>query len=95
VDSDERQAIVIIIWDFAEFITLCARKGRGIHPGAHVGVELILWIVCIVISGLSFIAAYGLDEEVRSGLYTTKAEDVLRSLALKSRVLGALLDLLA
>ena len=44
---------------------------------------------------MSFIAAYGLDEEVRSGLYTTKAEDVLRSLALKSRVLGALLDLLA
>lgn len=34
-----------LIWDVAEFITLCARGGKlGIHPGAHVGLHLVLWL---------------------------------------------------
>ncbi|KAJ3569272.1 hypothetical protein NPX13_g6136 [Xylaria arbuscula] len=33
-------------WDIAEFVVILVRKStaRGIHPGAHVGVELILWL---------------------------------------------------
>ncbi|KAJ2999208.1 hypothetical protein NUW58_g63 [Xylaria curta] len=35
-----------ILWDVIEFIVMIARGGtaKGIHPGAHVGVELILWL---------------------------------------------------
>ena len=32
-----------LIWNCAEFITFCVNK-RGIHPGAHVGLDLILWL---------------------------------------------------
>ncbi|KAF7514563.1 hypothetical protein G7054_g15203 [Neopestalotiopsis clavispora] len=54
-------------WDIAELITLfgCGKRHggqfrRGIHPGAHVGVNLILWllgIICIFFSVLSYINA--------------------------------------
>jgi len=38
-------ASVALAWDCAELITICARPGRrGIHPGAHVGVNLVLWL---------------------------------------------------
>ena len=35
------------IWDTAELITVCVRRRakRGIHPGAHVGVELCIWLI--------------------------------------------------
>jgi len=38
--------IVAIMWNGAEFITLAVRKLRkgGIHPGAHVALDLILWL---------------------------------------------------
>ncbi|KAI1744187.1 hypothetical protein F4680DRAFT_406525 [Xylaria scruposa] len=44
-------AIVVasIIWNTAELITYCVRlrkeTQRGIHPGAHVGLHLIFWLV--------------------------------------------------
>ncbi|ROT36673.1 hypothetical protein SODALDRAFT_401571 [Sodiomyces alkalinus F11] len=45
-------AILAIIWETAEFITLCARGGRvGIHPGAHVGLHLIIWLAWCVAVG--------------------------------------------
>ncbi|ETS80929.1 hypothetical protein PFICI_08458 [Pestalotiopsis fici W106-1] len=54
-------------WDIAELITLfgCGKRHggqfrRGIHPGAHVGVNLILWllgIICIFLSVLSYVTA--------------------------------------
>ncbi|KAI8944105.1 hypothetical protein F4801DRAFT_255512 [Xylaria longipes] len=46
-------AIVVasIIWNTAELITYCVRlrkeTQRGIHPGAHVGLHLIFWLVGI------------------------------------------------
>ncbi|KAH7162764.1 hypothetical protein B0J13DRAFT_536913 [Dactylonectria estremocensis] len=47
---------VAFIWDVAESICLCTRRGhRGIHPGAVVGVDLILWlgyIVAVVLFGI-------------------------------------------
>lgn len=46
------------IWDIAELITVCAcgkRHGnkQGIHPGAHVGVDLVIWLaslLCVLFS---------------------------------------------
>ncbi|KAH8886082.1 hypothetical protein GQ53DRAFT_845175 [Thozetella sp. PMI_491] len=38
-------AILSICWCFAEGICITARGGhRGIHPGANVGVDLVLWL---------------------------------------------------
>ncbi|KAK9778268.1 hypothetical protein SCAR479_05238 [Seiridium cardinale] len=58
---------VVGIWDIAEFITICAcgkRNGaeqrRGIHPGAHVGLDLCIWlagILCVFISAVSYVSA--------------------------------------
>lgn len=52
-----------IIWQLAEHITLAVRKSwRSIHPGAHVGVHLILWVLAIfVVLGLSVSLAGELD----------------------------------
>ncbi|KAI0977115.1 hypothetical protein F4678DRAFT_3271 [Xylaria arbuscula] len=35
-----------ILWDIVEFVVIIVREspGKGVHPGAHVGVELILWL---------------------------------------------------
>ncbi|KAI1504510.1 hypothetical protein F5X99DRAFT_371224 [Biscogniauxia marginata] len=43
------QAGVSLIWSIAELITICSRAGRrGIHPGAHVALHLLLWMGFIV-----------------------------------------------
>lgn len=43
------QACVGIIWDVAEGICILARRGRrGIHPGAIVAIDLLLWLGFIV-----------------------------------------------
>ncbi|KAI1485584.1 hypothetical protein F5X96DRAFT_321593 [Biscogniauxia mediterranea] len=48
------QASVSLIWSIAELITICARSGhRGIHPGAHVALHLLLWLGFIVGLGLT------------------------------------------
>ncbi|RYP88808.1 hypothetical protein DL769_000235 [Monosporascus sp. CRB-8-3] len=48
------QAGVALCWSVAELITICARTGqRGIHPGAHVALHLLLW--------LGFCASLGLN----------------------------------
>lgn len=77
--------VVAALWDIAEFITLCAcgrRHGtpvsQGIHPGAHVGVDLLLWlfaILCTLASGVSVRSAESemqyceAEEEERSRYY--------------------------
>ncbi|EGO59273.1 hypothetical protein NEUTE1DRAFT_121112 [Neurospora tetrasperma FGSC 2508] len=43
---DASAAGLAILWTVAEFLVLYASKGRrGIHPGAHVGVQLIIVLV--------------------------------------------------
>jgi len=89
-------AIILLIWDAVEFIALCARKGQGIHPGAHVAVELIMWIACTSIAGLAFVYAYGIDKEAKAGeYYTVEEEGLLKGIAMKTRVLSGLLCLVA
>ncbi|KAI1327474.1 hypothetical protein F5Y16DRAFT_191007 [Xylariaceae sp. FL0255] len=45
-------AAVSIIWNSAELITYCVRvrkqTRRGIHPGAHVALHLVFWLVGIL-----------------------------------------------
>ncbi|KAI0909010.1 hypothetical protein F4823DRAFT_596270 [Ustulina deusta] len=35
-----------ILWDIIEFVVIIVREStaKGVHPGAHVGIELILWL---------------------------------------------------
>ncbi|KAL1836898.1 hypothetical protein VTK73DRAFT_4884 [Phialemonium thermophilum] len=57
-----------IIWQAAEFITICAsrKSQRGIHPGAHVALHLIIWLVTAVALAFGVMAAvfdtYDYDE---------------------------------
>ncbi|KAF7549564.1 hypothetical protein G7Z17_g6301 [Cylindrodendrum hubeiense] len=40
---------IAFIWNVSEGICLCVRRGhRGIHPGAVVGVDLVLWLGYLV-----------------------------------------------
>ncbi|KAG6355645.1 hypothetical protein INS49_003607 [Diaporthe citri] len=44
-------AVASIVWQLAEHITLAVRRGwRPIHPGAHVGVHLVLWVLAILVA---------------------------------------------
>ncbi|KAJ9130528.1 hypothetical protein NKR23_g12153 [Pleurostoma richardsiae] len=55
---------IALIWQIAEFITLCARGGyRGIHPGAHVALHLLIWIGWAVAVGIySTLLSYDLGD---------------------------------
>ncbi|KND90236.1 hypothetical protein TOPH_05252, partial [Tolypocladium ophioglossoides CBS 100239] len=45
--------VVALIWSVAEEITRWVRNwGAGIHPGAHVGMSLFLWLASGVVGGL-------------------------------------------
>ncbi|KAM0463403.1 hypothetical protein ACHAO4_000117 [Trichoderma viride] len=49
------------IWGLAEVITRAVRKfKKGIHPGAHVGVCLIIWMIASVTGGMlcTYVALY-------------------------------------
>ncbi|KAI0431871.1 hypothetical protein F5Y09DRAFT_177027 [Xylaria sp. FL1042] len=53
----------LLLWDIVEFVVIIVRgsTGKGVHPGAHVGVELILWLGSIfTIAALAFNANWGL-----------------------------------
>ncbi|TDZ39263.1 hypothetical protein C8035_v006275 [Colletotrichum spinosum] len=55
-------AVVALIWDIAELVTICARGGRrGIHPGAQVGVHLVLWLAFAAAAGVESITIYFRD----------------------------------
>lgn len=55
------------IWSLAEVITRAVRKFKtGIHPGAHVGVCLIIWMIASVSGGMlcTYVALYnGYDDD--------------------------------
>ena len=40
-----RQSVLAVCWDIAEGISILARGGhRGIHPGANVALDLLIWL---------------------------------------------------
>ncbi|KAL0935814.1 uncharacterized protein CTRU02_208028 [Colletotrichum truncatum] len=56
-------AALAVIWDIAEFITICARGGRkGIHPGAHVALHLLFWLCFAATTAIQCIHLFVRDE---------------------------------
>ncbi|ORY62386.1 uncharacterized protein BCR38DRAFT_517907 [Pseudomassariella vexata] len=61
------QAGIAFCWSVAELMTICARTGhRGIHPGAHVALHLLLWMGFSTSVGLT---SYFLAEAVGCDYY--------------------------
>ncbi|KAK7431049.1 hypothetical protein QQZ08_002329 [Neonectria magnoliae] len=59
---------IAFIWNIADTICLCVRRGHpGIHPGACVGVDLLLWLGYIV--SVTLFALFGLDGAYYYGYY--------------------------
>ncbi|KAF4459927.1 wnt and FGF inhibitory regulator domain-containing [Fusarium albosuccineum] len=53
-----------LIWDVAEFITRFVRKWQsGIHPGAHVGLSLFIWLGAAIVGGLELTFAAVADAD--------------------------------
>ncbi|GAP83999.1 hypothetical protein SAMD00023353_0602330 [Rosellinia necatrix] len=51
-----------LLWDIVEFVVIASRGSisKGMHPGAHVGVELILWLGCVfTVSAQAYKANWG------------------------------------
>lgn len=87
------------------------RRGRGIHPGFHVAVELILWLACSGMGVICLRAAFGLGgtlgdiyDYVNAGddydgpdysYYTDTDIQGLKSYIIKGEVAGGLLALVA
>ncbi|OHF04018.1 hypothetical protein CORC01_00880 [Colletotrichum orchidophilum] len=44
-------ALPSFMWDLGEFLTICARHGRGITPKAHIGLELVISILAYIGGG--------------------------------------------
>ena len=53
------QAIVSAVWSLSDGICILARGGRrGIHPGANVALDLLLWMCCMV--GVVIVSVFGI-----------------------------------
>ncbi|KAI1106970.1 hypothetical protein F4804DRAFT_329717 [Jackrogersella minutella] len=61
--------IASILWNGAELITFAVRTRknvkRGIHPGAHVGLHLCFWIVCVFAVLLAIVECISIASSVR------------------------------
>jgi hypothetical protein len=98
---------VITLFDIAEVITVCLRRGRrGLHPGFHVAFELVFWLATGVLTALiariAFVAddnaAYirgVVDSEAASDLISYADLQIFEGFALKTKVAAALFGLLA
>ncbi|KXJ91463.1 hypothetical protein Micbo1qcDRAFT_163188 [Microdochium bolleyi] len=66
--------VINMIWNVAEVLTLCARGSnsiypRGIHPGAHVGVHLVLMLCSVagVVLGSNTLSVYDQVQRLCNG----------------------------
>ena len=66
------QAVAAMIWNIAEFITLCINR-KGIHPGAHIGLDLLLSFALLSAAGTSYYTISVLGESPALGRYTAAA----------------------
>jgi hypothetical protein len=70
-------------WDISEGICILVRKGRrGIHPGANVGIDLLLWLSFLVVTVLLALG-FGLSSgfsSIYGGLYIRSFSYVYDSL---------------
>lgn len=58
-----------MIWNIANIVVLLARKGRGMHPGANVGCDLVLWLGFIVTGTFAVLGAMNWLETWGGGEY--------------------------
>ncbi|CAP61614.1 uncharacterized protein PODANS_4_2150 [Podospora anserina S mat+] len=64
--------VVCMVWDVAEIICIMKREGnRGIHPGAIVGVDLILWLGLVFLTLLTVTLSATHAERHIEGYYET------------------------
>lgn len=70
--TNTHQVIAAIIWNIAEFITLCVNR-KGIHPGAHIGLDLILSWALLSAAAISFYNIGHFGENAFLGKYTAAA----------------------
>ena len=65
------QAGLAIIWVTADFVAICvSREQRGIHPGAHVALHLIIWLLAAVTVGfLGFYISYSYGSDTGTSEY--------------------------
>ncbi|KAK2057325.1 hypothetical protein LY76DRAFT_110686 [Colletotrichum caudatum] len=59
-------ALPSFMWDQSEFLSVCARRGRGITPKAHIGVELMLSLGTYS-AGALLAVQLGLQESSQAG----------------------------
>ncbi|KAJ4424088.1 hypothetical protein N0V82_001335 [Gnomoniopsis sp. IMI 355080] len=74
-------ALSSILWQLADYTTICVRRSiyRAIHPGAHVAIHLILWVLALLVTisacfALSYeLTAWTVDPQCANGAlsYTT------------------------
>ena len=68
-----------IIWNIANVAVLFVRRGRGIHPGANVGCDLILWLAFIVTGFFATVGAadyiIGYNQNVYYNYYNSNGVD--------------------
>jgi hypothetical protein len=67
-----QQAIVALIWNIIEFITICINR-KGIHPGAHIGLDILLSAALLSTGGISFYIIALVGGSSVLGRYTTAA----------------------
>ena len=61
-----QQLCVSLGWNIAEFITICVNK-RSIHPGAHVGLDLIIWMGLLSSAVIQLVLDYWYPTAVAAG----------------------------
>jgi hypothetical protein len=61
-----------MLWNIIEFITLCINR-KGIHPGAHIGLDLLLSWGLFSVAGVSFYAVATVGGGPPIGKYTAAA----------------------
>ncbi len=83
------QVIPTFLWDIAEGICILVRGGhRGIHPGAIVGVDLVIWLGWIVV--LFFLGDWGYvtDPGLLIGSSSYSSSQTTNQDALAEEILG-------
>jgi hypothetical protein len=71
------------MWNVAEFITHCVNK-RGIHPGAHIALDFLLFSFLSTASGLDITVGSSLEASQRRPMFVAGIFEVVAgSVALK------------
>jgi hypothetical protein len=65
-----------MIWNIAEFITLCINR-KGIHPGVHIGLDLVLFVALLGNAAASFCVIVLIADAVSSYVSGQEGENAV------------------